>query len=56
MNTRKYTLTGWLVWKLAKLIARWKLSRNKGKLGAAGAIALVLAGGVVAAKSASGDE
>jgi hypothetical protein len=57
MTKRRYTLIGWLVWNLAKLIAKWKLSSNKrAKAGAAAAIALVLVGGVVAAKSASGDE
>jgi len=57
MKTRKYTLTGWVVWKLAKLIASWKLrGPNKAKLGAGAAVALVLLGGVVAAKSGSGDE
>jgi hypothetical protein len=57
MKTRKYTLTGWVVWKLAKLIASWKLrGPNKAKLGAGAAVALVLLGGVVAAKSGNGDE
>jgi hypothetical protein len=57
MTKRRYTMLGWAVWKLATAIAKWKLSRNKrAKVGAAAAIALVLAGGVVAAKSATGDE
>ena len=57
MTKRKYTILGWAVWNLAKAIAKWKLSRNKkAKAGAAAAIALVLVGGVVAAKSGSSDE
>jgi hypothetical protein len=57
MTKRRYTMLGWAVWKLATAIAKWKLSRNKkAKAGAAAAIALVLAGGVVAAKSATGDD
>ena len=57
MKTRGYTLLGWLIWRLTSGIVRWKVSQNKAKLGAAGAIALVLVGGVVAAKAASnGDE
>jgi hypothetical protein len=57
MTSRKYALTGWLVWKLAAFIAKWKLSRtNKAKLGAGAAVALVLLGGVVAAKSSNGDD
>ncbi|HXD57182.1 MAG TPA: hypothetical protein VN606_04660 [Thermoleophilaceae bacterium] len=57
MTTRKYTMTGWLVWKLASLIAKWKLGRiNRAKLGAGAAVALVLLGGVVAAKSGNGDD
>jgi hypothetical protein len=57
MSKRKYTLIGWAVWNLAKLIAKWKLSSNKrAKAGAAAAVALVLVGGVVAAKSGNDDE
>jgi hypothetical protein len=57
MKARGYTVLGWLVWKLVSGFVRWKVGQNKAKLGAAGAIALVLVGGVVAAKSASnGDE
>jgi hypothetical protein len=57
MTTRGYTVLGWLVWQIGSRVAKKKISQNKVKLGAAGAIALVLVGGVVAAKSASsGDE
>jgi hypothetical protein len=56
MNSRGYTVLGWLVWQIGSRVAKRKISQNKVKLGAAGAIALVLVGGVVAAKSASSSE
>jgi hypothetical protein len=56
MTTRGYTILGWLVWRIASGFVKWKVSQNKAKLGAVGAIALVLVGGVLAAKSASGDD
>lgn len=56
MNSRGYTVLGWLVWQLASRIAKSKIERNRAKIGAAGVIALVLVGGVVAAKASSGDD
>jgi isoaspartyl peptidase/L-asparaginase-like protein (Ntn-hydrolase superfamily) len=56
MTSRGYTVLGWLVWQIGSRVAKRKISQNKAKLGAVGAVALVLVGGVVAAKSASGDE
>ena len=56
MNSKGYTVLGWLVWQIGSRVAKRKISQNKAKIGAAGAIALVLVGGVVAAKAASGDE
>jgi hypothetical protein len=55
VTTNGYTVLGWFVWQLASRVAKYKLSQNKTKLGAVGVIALVLIGGVVAAK-ASGDD
>jgi hypothetical protein len=55
MNSKGYTVLGWLVWQVGSRVAKRKIAQNKVKLGAAGAIALVLVGGVVAAKSGSGD-
>ena len=55
MTNNGYTLLGWIVWQLGSRVAKYKLSQKKTKLGAAGVIALVLIGGVVAAK-ASGDD
>jgi len=56
MNSKGYTVLGWLVWQIGSRVAKRKVTKNKAKIGAAGALALVLAGGVVAAKAASGDE
>lgn len=55
MTTKGYTLLGWIVWQIASRVAKRKMVQNRVKLGAAGAVALVLAGGVLAAKS-SGDD
>jgi hypothetical protein len=55
MTTRGYTLLGWVVWQIASRVARRKMAQNRVKLGAAGVVALVLIGGIFAAR-ASGDE
>jgi hypothetical protein len=55
MNSKGYTVLGWLVWQIGSRVAKRKIAQNRAKIGAAGAIALVLIGGVVAAK-ASGDD
>jgi hypothetical protein len=55
MNSKGYTVLGWLVWQIGSRVAKKKIAQNRAKIGAAGVIALVLIGGVVAAK-ASGDE
>ena len=56
MNSKGYTVLGWLVWQIGSRVAKRKVAQNKAKIGAAGAIALVLNGGVVAAKAGSGDD
>jgi len=55
MTTKGYTILGWLVWQLASRVTKSKISQKRVKLGAAGVVLLVLAGGAIAAKSASGD-
>jgi len=50
-----YTLLGWVVWQLGKRLVVIKVSQNRAKLGAAGLVALVLVGGVFAAKAGSSD-
>jgi hypothetical protein len=55
MTTRGYTILGWLVWQLGSRVAKWKMAQNRVKLGAAGIVALVVLGGIVAAR-AGGDD
>lgn len=55
MNSKGYTILGWAVWKVASRVAKRKIAQNRVKIGAAGVVALVLAGGLVAAKSAGED-
>jgi hypothetical protein len=55
MTTKGYTLLGWIVWQIASRVARRKMAENRVKLGAAGVVALVLVGGVLAARASSGD-
>ena len=52
MNSRTYTILGWLVWQVGSRVAKRKMSHNRAKLGAAGAVLFVLIGGLVAAKTA----
>jgi hypothetical protein len=53
MNTKGYTVLGWIVWQIVSRVAKRKIVQNRVKLGAAGVVALVLVGGVLAAKSGS---
>ena len=50
-----YTFFGWVVWQLGKRLFAIKVAQNRTKLGAAGIVALVLVGGVVAARASSDD-
>jgi hypothetical protein len=56
MTSKRYTLLGWLVWQAAKIVATKKASDKRVKLGAAGLVALVLVGGVFAAKAGLSDD
>jgi hypothetical protein len=53
IGTRGYTVLGWVVWQIASRVAKRKIQQNRMKLGAAGVIALVLVGGVIAARAGS---
>jgi hypothetical protein len=53
MSMNGYTFLGWIVWQLGSRVAKQKIAQNRVKLGAAGVVALVLVGGVLAAKSSS---
>jgi hypothetical protein len=55
MGTKGYTLLGWIVWQIASRLAKRKVADNRVKIGAAGVVALVLAGGVAAARSGASD-
>jgi hypothetical protein len=51
MGPKGYTILGWAVWQIGSRVAKRKIAQNQAKLGAIGVIALVLIGGVIAAKS-----
>jgi hypothetical protein len=60
---KRHTLIGWFVTWMGTRMAKRKirqtkqqLAENKVKIGAASVVALVLVGGVLAAKSGSGDD
>jgi hypothetical protein len=53
IGTRGYTVLGWVIWQIASRVAKKKIRQNRMKLGAVGVIALVLVGGVIAARSGS---
>ena len=55
MSSKGYTVLGWIVWQIGSRVAKRKIAENRVKIGAAGVVALVLVGGVVAAKSAGDD-
>jgi hypothetical protein len=54
MNSKSYSVLGWIVWQIGSRVAKKKMAQNRVKLGAAGIVALVLVGGVLAARG-SGD-
>ncbi len=51
MNSRGYTVLGWLVWQIGSRVAKRKMAQNRVKLGAAGLIGLVALGGILAARA-----
>jgi hypothetical protein len=56
MNSKRYTLLGWIVWQIGKRVASKKVAKTRVKLGAAGLVALVLVGGIFAAKAGLSDD
>jgi hypothetical protein len=56
MNTKGYTVLGWVVWQIGSRVAKKKIAQNKVQLGAAGIVAAVVVGGVIAAKTAGGSD
>ena len=51
MSSKGYTVLGWIVWQIGSRVAKKKIAQNRVKLGAAGVVALVVVGGIVAGKS-----
>lgn len=51
MTNNAYTVLGWIVWQVGSRVARRKLARNRLKLGAAGVVAAVVIGGILAARA-----
>ena len=51
MNSKSYSVLGWVVWQIGSRVAKKKMAQNRAKLGAAGIVALVLVGGVLAARA-----
>ena len=55
MNSKSYSVLGWIVWQIGSRVAKKKMAQNRVKLGAVGIVALVLVGGVLAARSGDDD-
>ena len=53
MNSKGYTVLGWVVWQVVSRVARRKVKQNRTKVGAAAAVLLVLVLGLAAARSSS---
>jgi hypothetical protein len=56
MTTRAYTVLGWIVWQVAKRVARRKLAQKRATLLAGATVLLVALAGFVAARSGSSDD
>jgi hypothetical protein len=56
MNTKGYTVLGWLVWQIGTRVAKRKMAQNKVKVGAAATVLAVLVAGLGAAKAASSND
>jgi hypothetical protein len=56
VTTRGYTVLGWVVWQIARRLAKYELRQNRVKVGAAAVVGAVLVAGVLAAKSGSSEE
>ena len=51
MNTKGYTVLGWIVWQIVSRVAKRKVRQNRTKVGAAAVVLLVLVLGLAAARS-----
>jgi len=55
MSGSGYKVLGWVVWQVGSRVARRKMAANRLRIGAAGIVAAVLVGGVLAARAAKLD-
>lgn len=55
MNTRGYTVLGWLAWQVLKRLVPRTIADNRVKIGAAATVAAVIAAGILAARASSDD-
>ena len=55
MSSKGYSILGWIVWQVGSRVAKKKMAQNRVKLGAAGIIAAVVLGGILAARGERGD-
>ena len=46
MNSKSYTVLGWIVWQIGTRLAKRKVGQNRSKLVAAGVVAAVVAAGI----------
>jgi uncharacterized Zn-binding protein involved in type VI secretion len=53
MTRNGYTVLGWAVWQVGSRVAKRKMAQNRVKLTAAGVVAAVLVGGILAARAGS---
>ena len=51
LTTRGYAVLGWIVYQFGSRALKKKVQENRVKLGAAGVVALVVVGGILAARS-----
>ncbi len=53
MSGSGYKVLGWVVWQVGSRVAKRKMAANRLRIGAAGIVAAVLVGGVLAARAAT---
>ena len=56
MRDKGYTLLGIVAWEGIKVVLRRKVGQNRGKIGAAATVLLVLVGGLAIARATASDE
>jgi hypothetical protein len=56
MRDKGYTLLGIVAWEGIKLVLRRKVGQNRGKIGAAATVLLVVIGGLAIARATASDE